>query len=209
MMLDVGSLKGLLLLNAPLRFMSLSIRGVRLGKGTWIKCPVSIGEGSGMGWGCTARGAGRLAIGKYSAIGESVRFITSNHAKDSLTLNFLLQDEVLGRRILDHRQGISIGHDVWVGDCAILLPGVEVGNGAIIAAGAVVTRSVAPYEIVAGCPARRVGLRFSEEVSAALERLAWWDWPTAKMRAHQSLFAEGGVSAESLRPLLGQGGGPA
>lgn len=206
-MLAVDSVRGLLLLNAPLRFMSLSVRGVRLGRGSWLKCPLTIGEGSGMGWNCTARGTGRLTIGKYSAIGESVRFITSNHCKDSLTLNFLLQDRVLGRRILDPRQGISIGHDVWIGDRAILLPGVEIGNGAIIGAGAVVSRSVAPYTIVAGCPAKLVGQRFPNDVVAALQRLQWWEWSLETMRANRWLFAEGGVSNENLKRLAHKDGG--
>lgn len=200
-MLNVASTTGLLLLNLPLRAMSLSVGGVKIGRGTWIKCPVSIGRGSGVGWNCTARGAGQLSIGKYSAIGESVRFITSNHAKDSLTLNFLLQDQIAGTRILDARLGITIGHDVWVGDQAIVLPGVEVGNGAIIGAGAVVTRAVEPYSIVAGSPAKQVGSRFSPEVVVELERLAWWDWSVEKMRANRAIFAKGGVSAESLQRL--------
>jgi phosphonate metabolism protein (transferase hexapeptide repeat family) len=78
---------------------------------------------------------------------------------------------------------VTIGHDVWIGHGAIVLPGRAVGTGAVIAAGAVVTKDVAPYTIVAGTPARIVRRRFSVEIAARLERLAWWDWSHEQLRA--------------------------
>ena len=70
-----------------------------------------------------------------------------------------------------------VGNDCWIGHAAILLPGVTVGDGAVIAAGAVVSRSVPPYTIVGGVPARAIRQRFPDAVAESLRRIAWWDWP--------------------------------
>jgi carbonic anhydrase/acetyltransferase-like protein (isoleucine patch superfamily) len=66
---------------------------------------------------------------------------------------------------------------VWIGHGAILLPGVAIGNGAVIAAGAVVSRDVAPYMIAAGVPAKPLRPRFAPQTAARIAALAWWDWP--------------------------------
>lgn len=72
-------------------------------------------------------------------------------------------------------QRVRVGHDVWIGRSAIVLPGVEIGNGAVVGAGAVVTKDVAPYAVVAGNPARLLRYRFSEPTVARLAATAWWD----------------------------------
>jgi acetyltransferase-like isoleucine patch superfamily enzyme len=74
-----------------------------------------------------------------------------------------------------------IGHDVWIGYGAIVLPGVTVGNGAIVAAGSVVTKDVAPYDVVAGIPARPQRSRFSPEEVEWLLASRWWDWEDATL----------------------------
>ncbi|HET9536452.1 MAG TPA: antibiotic acetyltransferase, partial [Mesorhizobium sp.] len=70
---------------------------------------------------------------------------------------------------------------VWVGHGAVILPGLTIGDGAVIGANAVVTRNVAPYEIVAGVPASLLRLRFPPEIIERLQRLAWWDWPVERL----------------------------
>jgi hypothetical protein len=72
---------------------------------------------------------------------------------------------------------VIVGHDVWMGHAAIVLPGVTIGDGAVIAAGAVVSKDVPPYTIVGGVPARSIRDRFRREVAAAMQLIAWWDWP--------------------------------
>lgn len=71
---------------------------------------------------------------------------------------------------------ISIGNDVWIGGRAILMRGIHIGDGAVIGAGAVVTRDVEPYTIVAGVPAKPLRKRFSEDIIAKLEELQWWKY---------------------------------
>jgi phosphonate metabolism protein (transferase hexapeptide repeat family) len=80
-------------------------------------------------------------------------------------------------------QNVKIGHDVWIGHGAIILPRRSVGTGAVVAAGAVVTKDVAPYMIVAGNPARPVRSRFAEAIAARMQALSWWDWGHDALRA--------------------------
>ncbi|KQU49969.1 chloramphenicol acetyltransferase [Bosea sp. Leaf344] len=78
---------------------------------------------------------------------------------------------------------VTIGHDVWIGHGAIILPGRSIGTGAVVAGGAVVTKDVAPYSIVAGNPARPIRERFPEAIAERLIALGWWDWDHARLRA--------------------------
>ena len=78
---------------------------------------------------------------------------------------------------------VEVGHDVWIGHGAIVLPGRSIGTGAVVAAGAVVTKNVAPYAVVAGNPARVIRQRFPDGIAERLQRLAWWDWDHARLRA--------------------------
>jgi phosphonate metabolism protein (transferase hexapeptide repeat family) len=78
---------------------------------------------------------------------------------------------------------VVVGHDVWVGHGAIILPGRTIGTGAVVVAGAVATRDVAPYAIVAGNPARVIRPRFPVDTADRLQRLAWWNWDHARLRA--------------------------
>lgn len=83
---------------------------------------------------------------------------------------------------------VIVGNDVWIGTRAILLPGITVGDGAIIGAGCVVTHNVSPYAIVAGVPAKVIGFRYSKEQIDKLLKIAWWNWGTNKIRANIDYF---------------------
>lgn len=85
---------------------------------------------------------------------------------------------------------VVIGHDVWIGEKAIILDGVTIGNGAVIAAGAVVTKDVAPYEIVGGVPARHLKFRFDEDTIRKIEQSQWWDWDEEKLAASVDLMLD-------------------
>lgn len=75
-----------------------------------------------------------------------------------------------------------IGHDTWIGHAAIIKPEVTIGNGAVIASGAIVTKDVPPYTIVAGVTAQPIRRRFPEDVADRMEQLSWWDWDNARLR---------------------------
>lgn len=131
-------------------------------------------------------------IGKFCSIASHVRINPGNHPMERASqahftyrASRYFEGEADEEAFFDRRraQPVTIAHDVWIGHGAIVLPGVTVGCGAVLAAGAVVTRDVASYEIVAGVPARVVRRRFEAEVGARMIRLAWWDWSHERLRA--------------------------
>lgn len=161
----------LLLVNGWLRLANLYFKGVRIGWGSWIKCEVSIGFGTGIGWGFIARGFGSLTIGRYSAIGEKVTVVTSNHDTNTICINFKLQDHLFQKRYLAPTRDVVVGDDVWIGDNAIILAGARIGDGAVVAAGSVVTRDVPRYSLVGGNPAKVIGSRLSPQAVNKLDEL--------------------------------------
>jgi acetyltransferase-like isoleucine patch superfamily enzyme len=90
---------------------------------------------------------------------------------------------------------VIIGNDVWIGHAVIVLPGVRVGDGAVLAAGAVVSRDVAPYTVAGGVPARFIKERFSREIAGQLERMAWWNWPFETIMQRLPEFQSGNIEA--------------
>jgi phosphonate metabolism protein (transferase hexapeptide repeat family) len=125
-------------------------------------------------------------IGRFTAIAAAVRIGAPNHPMDRPSLHrftycpeYYSSNATRDRAFFEERRQdqVIIGHDVWIGHRVIVLPGVSVGDGAVLAAGAVVTRDVAPYTIVGGVPARLIRERFPRGVAERLGRIAWWDWP--------------------------------
>jgi hypothetical protein len=90
----------------------------------------------------------------------------------------------------------TIGHDVWIGSAAQVMAGVTIGSGAVVAAGAVVTRDVAPYQMVAGVPARALRMRFSADIVAKLLRIEWWHWRREVLEARFADFYDIGAFVE-------------
>jgi len=83
---------------------------------------------------------------------------------------------------------LEIGNDVWIGRRAIVMPGVRIGDGAVVGAGAIVTKDVAPYAIVGGNPAKLIRYRFDPNQIESLLAIRWWDWSDEKIRAEQTAF---------------------
>lgn len=83
---------------------------------------------------------------------------------------------------------VHVGHDVWIGCDSIVLSGLTIGNGAVVAAGAVVTHDVPEYAVVMGAPARIVRFRYDEAVRSRISGLHWWDWPRDVLQRHVELF---------------------
>ncbi|WP_377292220.1 CatB-related O-acetyltransferase [Rhizobium sp. SG2393] len=141
----------------------------------------------------------RLAIGRVVQIAHGARFITSsaNHAMHGLsTYPFrIFKPETMGAYADLPVKDTVVGPDVWIGTGAMIMPGVTLGAGSIVAAGAVVTRDVAPYTIVGGNPARPIRQRFAPDMVARLLAVAWWDWPLERIEAALPAIEGGDLAA--------------
>lgn len=102
--------------------------------------------------------------------------------------NQLFQEELY----YDKERGISIeiGNDVWIGSNVLLIAGIKIGDGAIIAAGSVVTKDVTPYSIVGGVPAKLIRYRFTEDDISFLEKIKWWNKSSKWLESNASLFSD-------------------
>jgi acetyltransferase-like isoleucine patch superfamily enzyme len=129
-----------------------------------------------------------IRIGRYCAIHETVLMMPgSGHHIDVVGMYFFGWNSGVGSLEEPAVRGpITVGADVWIGRDALVNGGVTIGTGAVVAARAVVTKDVAPYEIVGGVPARHIGWRFDEEIRQGLLRVAWWGWPVEEVFAHVS-----------------------
>ena len=123
---------------------------VNIEHGATFSAKTSLGDYSGIG--INARISGTCTIGDYVMMGANVTVITRNHAFDRTDIPMMHQG-------FEDERPVVIGNDVWIGDRVIILPGVHVGEGSILAAGAVVTHDVPPYAIVGGSPAKIIRMR--------------------------------------------------
>lgn len=133
----------------------------------------------------------RLRIGKFCSLACGVRFLfnCANHSLRSLaSYTFPLFYEEWGldkadvSAAWDDKGDIVVGNDVWIGYRATILSGVSIGDGAIVAAGAVVTHDVPAYTIVGGVPAHEIRKRYDERTIQRLRALEWWNWPAERIR---------------------------
>jgi virginiamycin A acetyltransferase len=137
----------------------------------------------------------RLTIGKFCMIASGVEFLMNgaNHLTDAVSAYpFAIFGGEWGAAMegksYPTKGDTTVGNDVWIGYRATIMPGVTIGNGAIIGAYAVVTRDVAPYTIVGGNPAKHIRQRFDDTTTAQLLAVAWWDWPIEKITQYASLL---------------------
>jgi chloramphenicol O-acetyltransferase type B len=137
-------------------------------------------------------GAGNLTIGRYCSIAaQTTIFLGGDHRTDWVTTYPFSAFSPSARRIRGHpssRGDVVIGNDVWLARASTILSGVTIGDGAVVAAQAVVVRDVPPYAIVGGNPARVLRIRFAEEHVARLLKLRWWDWPPERLERHFPLM---------------------
>lgn len=136
----------------------------------------------------------KLVIGKFCAIAAETRFImTGDHKLDAIsTYPFPIfgngWETAFNVYDLPVKGDIIVGNDVWFGYDSLIKNGVTIGNGAIIAARAVVVKDVPPYSIVAGNPAKVVKMRFDQDTINRLQKIAWWDWNIEKITHHLKLI---------------------
>lgn len=133
-----------------------------------------------------------LRIGSFCSIADGVQFfLGSGHRTDwasSYPFPAFFEEASHIVNFVVSRGDVSVGSDVWLCANSMILSGVTIGHGAVIAAGAVVTRDVAPYSVVAGNPAKHVRWRFEETTRLALLAAAWWNWPEAELRGIMELL---------------------
>ncbi|HET6452582.1 MAG TPA: DapH/DapD/GlmU-related protein [Spirochaetia bacterium] len=129
-------------------------------------------------------------IGRYCSIANRVRINPGNHPRDRVTQHHMTYrrrqfglDDTDDEQFFDWRRAhpCVIGNDVWIGHAAVVLPGVTVGTGAVIGAGAVVTHDVQPYQVVAGVPARPLRFRFPPDVIERILSTRWWEWTRVQL----------------------------
>lgn len=131
----------------------------------------------------------RLIIGKFCAIAKGIEFVMNgaNHRMSSVTtypFNIMgngWEKSMPSLKDLPFKGDTVVGNDVWIGQNVTVMPGVHIGDGAIIAAHSVVTKDVPAYHIAGGNPCRIIRRRFSDELIAYLLNLKWWDWPKGKV----------------------------
>lgn len=131
-------------------------------------------------------------VGSFCSIAWGCSLGATQHPLDHATTHeFPLEPSLGFYDGVTWREGherTRIGHDVWIGCHATIMPGVTVNNGSIIGAGAVVTKDVMSYAVMAGVPARLIRRRFDERTAKRLDEIEWWTWPESKLRSCVALF---------------------
>lgn len=159
-------------------------------------------------------------IGRFTSIGDNVRFCLAAHPTrthvSTHPLFWIPQTEVgpgLVRQAVfeshryvddERRFTVDIGNDVWIGSNALVMDGVRIGNGAVVAAGSVVTKDVPAYAIAAGIPARVQRYRFDASHIAFLEGFRWWDKDWNWLRENAHLFADINAFQSAMTAEVGQ-----
>ena len=145
----------------------------------------------------------KLVIGKFCALARGAKFIM-NGANHKLTGFSTYPFGIFGQGWeaaipapgdLPSRGDTVVGNDVWIGYDALVMPGVRIGNGAIVAARAVVVKVIPAYAVVGGNPAKILKFRFPPETIAALEQIAWWNWPVEKVTRHLKAIVSADLAA--------------
>jgi len=150
-----------------------------------------------------AKGVDRLIVGSFCSIGSGAAFImcgNQGHRHDWIsTFPFYWMSEVSAFAEAENGYlpagDTVVGNDVWIGSEAMVMPGVQIGDGAIIGTRALVTRDVEPYAVVGGNPARTIRKRFDDDRVRLLLEMKWWDWSDDQLKAAMPIITSGDVEA--------------
>jgi hypothetical protein len=132
-------------------------------------------------------------VGKFNSISWDATIGATSHPLKNVSTHAFAYVPYVGNFVSTRNQLIKecrLGNDVWIGCHSVILPGVEIGDGAVVGAGAVVTKNVPPYAIVVGVPAKVIRYRFSDEIIKQLQYIKWWDWPRHIIKENIYLFQQ-------------------
>ncbi|EIV1853686.1 CatB-related O-acetyltransferase [Vibrio vulnificus] len=160
----------------------------------------SVGYGTYIGWDSIIRNA---CIGKYCSIGPNVQVIYGRHpvrefisthpaffsTRKQAGFSFVEVDLYQENRTVNNKS-LFIGNDVWIGSGVNILEGVSIGDGAVLGANSTVTKDIEPYAIYVGSPAKKIGMRYSEEIIDDLLELQWWDFSPSELKKRNRLFID-------------------
>lgn len=134
-------------------------------------------------------------IGKFCSIAGSVSIGMGIHTMQYVSTSPIFTEKRNATTYTWHHgkseypyKRVIVGNDVWIGARAMIMGGVKIGDGAVVGAGAVVTKDVPPYAVVGGVPARVIRYRFPENIIAELEKIKWWNFPEKVLRENLELF---------------------
>lgn len=144
-----------------------------------------------------------VRVGNFCSIANNVMIGLGKHPTHLLSTNSIFYrpgiSDIFAKKIEFNEEETSyIGHDVWIGNGAVILDGVHVGNGAIIAARAVVTKDIPDFAIVGGVPAKVIKYRFSDEIRERLLELKWWELSDEDIKKILPVFTMNDISLEKL-----------
>lgn len=135
-------------------------------------------------------------IGKFCSIGFAVQFGLGKHPTNLISTHPIFYainkpfNTFSDKNHFKEFQEIVLGNDVWIGSKSIIMDGVTIGNGAIVAAGSIVTKDVQPYEVVGGVPAKHIKYRLDENTIKVLEKIKWWDKDEKWLQENYELFLD-------------------
>lgn len=135
---------------------------------------------------------GRVVIGRYCSLAKNIHYFGANHPIDHVSTSPYFYNRRFGFDVQDvERSTLTIGHDVWIGFGVTILSSCKhIGNGAVIGAGAVVTKDVPPYTVVAGNPAKPIRRRFDDGTIAQLEASRWYDLEPEQLMEHYNIMGD-------------------
>ena len=148
-------------------------------------------------------------VGKFCSIASGCVVGMGTHTLDMISTSpiFTEKDNATSASWCDISVGIhpfkrvEVGNDVWIGERAMIMGGVTIGDGAVIGAGAIVTKDVPSYAIVVGVPARIIRYRFPQDIKEKLDEIQWWDLDESILRNNISLFQLNKLSIETIKTL--------
>jgi len=163
--------------------------GIHISPGSKLMCrKIAIGVFTRINGPIVIKGSEKCVIGKYCAFGDGIRIITNSHNLCKANIQGSLDRRHSFGDSFVSKGPVVIGNNVWIGDAAIILSGVNISDGAVIGAGSVVTRDIPPFAVAVGNPARVIKKRFSEKIITQLLQVRWWDWSEEKIARNRYFF---------------------